>query len=68
MNIQPDVGDIIEIQYRFGKAGGVCHDARWIAAEIIAHDDETWPLARLCDGQLTELRPFMTWRRVATRH
>jgi hypothetical protein len=28
----------------------------------MAREPGTWPLARLADGQVTEIRPFMTWR------
>ncbi len=59
-------GDLIEIMYRLWRRSG---DAdvlieRWIRAEIIDREPGTCPLARLADGQLTEVRRFMTWRHV----
>jgi hypothetical protein len=57
-------GDLIEIKYRLRRGGDVDGDMfdRWIGAEIIDSDPDAWPLARLADGQLTEVRPFMEWR------
>jgi hypothetical protein len=37
---------------------------RWIAAEIIHQNDDAPPMARLADGQLTDIRAYMTWRRI----
>ena len=62
-----EIGDVIEIGYRIS-----CHCEqreeqqinRWYRAKVIECDVDTWPLARLVDGQLTEIRPFMIWRRV----
>jgi hypothetical protein len=57
-------GDRIEIRYRSGASfddGEGLRD-RWIAAEIKSVDGGLWPLARLADGQLTEVRRFMEWR------
>lgn len=58
-------GDLIEIKYRERAPGIGDDDAmfdRWIGAEIIDCDPDCWPLARLRDGQLTDVRPFMEWR------
>jgi hypothetical protein len=55
----------IEILYRIVRHVGSAEEEivdRWIAAEIISSEPCSWPLARLADGQLTEIRPFMTWR------
>jgi hypothetical protein len=63
-------GDILEIKYRVwrpstdGARAGEDVIERWISAAVIANEHGTWPLARLADGQVTEIRPFMTWRRV----
>jgi hypothetical protein len=60
-------GDIIEIQYRLWRAAPGAREAmveRWISAHVIHCERGTWPLARLADGQTTEVRPFMTWRSV----
>ena len=59
-------GDVIAIQYRVWRHDG-CADEfieRWIRAEIIDCEPGTWPLARLTDGQHTEVRRFMIWRLV----
>jgi hypothetical protein len=57
-------GDRIEIRYRMATLpaddGRLCD--RWIAAEIKSIDGGAWPLARLSDGQLTEIRRYMEWR------
>ncbi|HVZ06127.1 hypothetical protein [Hyphomicrobium sp.] len=63
------VGEIIEIKYRVQRPWGA-HGSeqslsdRWIAAEIIHQDDDSLPMARLSDGQLTDIRAYMTWRRI----
>ena len=56
-------GDRIEIRYRLCRCDGGEHDYRdrWIGAEIVAFELGTWPLARLVDGQITEVRRFMVW-------
>lgn len=64
------VGEIIEIKYRVprtafdGRTDEPFSD-RWIVAEIIHLDADTLPIARLVDGQLTDIRSYMTWRRIA---
>lgn len=60
-------GDIIEIKYRLWRATERGEEVveRWLAAQVIACEDGTWPLARLADGQVTEIRPFMTWLHVS---
>lgn len=63
--LQP--GDIVEIQYRLwrgGEGGSEAMVARWIPAHVVHCERGAWPLARLADGQTTEIRPFMTWRSV----
>ncbi len=63
------VGEIIEIKYRVPRPAAE-DDAesrlsdRWIMAEIIHQDDDAPPMARLADGQLTDIRAYMTWRRI----
>jgi hypothetical protein len=61
-------GDIVEIKYRLWRpvdARGEDVVERWISAHVFACEAGTWPLARLNDGQVTEIRPFMTWRCVS---
>jgi hypothetical protein len=65
-----EVGEIIEIKYRVPRP--VVDDPaepqffdRWIMAEIIHQDGEALPIARLADGQFTDIRAYMTWRRIA---
>jgi len=64
MDLSP--GDVIEIKYRvlrnFGRDEHTID--RWLTAEIVSSDPGTWPLARLADGQVTEVRNFMSWRHV----
>jgi hypothetical protein len=57
-------GDRIEIRYRTGTFPASDDELRdrWIAAEIKSVTGGVWPLARLADGQLTEIRRFMEWR------
>jgi hypothetical protein len=64
------VGEIIEIKYRvprpaFDDPDDARLSDRWIAAEIIHQDREAPPMARLADGQLTDIRAYMTWRRIS---
>lgn len=61
------IGDLIAIQYRTWHVdghGGTSVE-RWIRARVIDCEPGTWPLARLADGQMTEVRPYMTWRTVS---
>jgi hypothetical protein len=67
--------DVIAIKYRTlsqdGDASGGAE--RWIQAVVIECEPGTWPLVRLVDGQITEVRAFMPWRFVrraadAARH
>jgi hypothetical protein len=60
--------DSIEILYRgqLRSNNGGKFTEQWIRAKVLECDSDTWPLARLADGQLTEVRPYMTWRRAAT--
>jgi hypothetical protein len=55
-------GDHIEIKYRALLADGAAVRERWIGAEIKKVDGGRWPLARLDDGQFTEIRRYMQWR------
>jgi hypothetical protein len=59
-------GDLVEIKYRLWRRddGGDELVDKWLRAEIIECEPGAWPLARLADGQLTEIRRFMTWRHV----
>jgi len=61
-------GDVVDVLYRLWRAGEIRGDEvveRWITARIVWCEAGTWPLARLADGQLTEIRPYMTWRTVS---
>jgi hypothetical protein len=57
-------GDHIEIRYRTAASSASGDDLRdrWIAAEVKSIDGGVWPLVRLADGQLTEVRRYMEWR------
>jgi hypothetical protein len=58
-------GDRIEIRYRTSAGTSSNGDElrdKWIAAEIRSVDGGIWPLARLADGQWTEVRRYMEWR------
>jgi hypothetical protein len=64
------VGEIIEIKYRVpqpaSEDSGEPHlSDRWFVAEIIHQDYDAPPVARLADGQFTDIRPYMTWRRIS---
>jgi hypothetical protein len=61
-------GDIVEIRYCLWRAAdgrGEEVVERWIGACVMSCEQGAWPLARLADGQITEIRPFMTWRWVS---
>ncbi|MGE3229155.1 MAG: hypothetical protein AB7J30_06925 [Hyphomicrobium sp.] len=61
-------GDVVDILYRLWRPGEARGDEvieRWITAHVVSCEQGTWPLARLADGQLTEIRPYMTWRTVS---
>lgn len=54
-------GDRIEIRYRLAANADMLRD-KWIPAEITNTDGGVWPLAKLADGQFTEVRRYMQWR------
>jgi hypothetical protein len=58
------LGDHIEIRYRVGASLASDDEQRdkWIAAEVKSVDGGVWPLVRLADGPLTEVRRYMEWR------
>lgn len=63
------VGEIIEIKYRVARPSSERDSDpsladRWITAEIVHQDDDAPPMARLSDGQLTDIRSYMVWRRI----
>jgi hypothetical protein len=63
------VGELIEIKYRLSRLvidGGSTHDFvdRWVTAQIVHNDNDAPPVARLVDGQITDIRAYMTWRRL----
>jgi len=62
------VGELIEIKYRISRLAmnGTSPDFtdRWISARIVHNDNDAPPMARLADGQLTDIRAYMTWRRI----
>lgn len=58
-------GDLIQIRYRLGRHFGSMEETiveAWLMAEVIACDPDARPLVRLADGQITEVRRFMSWR------
>jgi hypothetical protein len=64
-----EVGDLIEIKYRVNRTIGAAGDGlvdKWIGAEVIYGEADERRVARLADGQMTDIRPYMTWRRVAS--
>jgi hypothetical protein len=69
-DVDLEPGDRIEIKYRVQRPqdGHAEYRERWIEAEIIACEPDTWPLAVLPDGQFTEVRRFMTWRHACGPH
>ena len=62
------VGELIEIKYRISRLAihGTPPELtdRWISARIVHNDNDAPPMARLADGQLTDIRAYMTWRRI----
>jgi hypothetical protein len=60
-------GDVIAVRCCVGSPGCDAPEYRWIRAEIIDCEPGSWPLALLADGQLSEIRPFMSWRPVTGR-
>ncbi len=63
ITLQPQ--DLLEIKF---KMVDVCSfdevKYRWVVAQVIECSSECRPLVQLADGQITELRPYMEWRRV----
>lgn len=60
-----EVGDLIEIKYRVSRGMYEELADKWIAAEIVHSEAGDLPVARLTDGQFTDVRQYMTWRRLA---
>ncbi len=61
-----EVGDVIAIMYQVGRDNGNDGDIRTIGIRLKSlRQIDRWPFARLIDGQLTDVRPYMTWRGVA---
>lgn len=63
-----EIGDIVEIKYRVWRKaddGGEEIVERWISAHICRRESGARPIARLADGQMTEIRSFMSWRLIA---
>jgi hypothetical protein len=63
------VGEVIEIKYRVAQHPADSGSAaeltdRWITAEIVHQEFDAPPMARLADGQITDIRPYMVWRRI----
>jgi hypothetical protein len=63
------VGELIEIKYRAARPlleSSYTSEPgeRWITAQIVHQDDDAPPMARLADGQLTDIREYMVWRRL----
>ena len=56
-------GDVIQVMYQDGSAN-LGFRKRWIRATVTYCEAGTWPIAKLVDGQFTEVRPFMAWRLV----
>lgn len=57
--------DVLDIKF---KTVNVCSfeetASRWVVAKVVNCSSESRPLVQLIDGQFTELRPYMEWRRV----
>ncbi len=64
-NLRP--GDLIEIKYRAwrNRAGEAELIDQWVRGQILDAPADARPLARLADGQVTEIRSYMTWRILA---
>jgi hypothetical protein len=39
---------------------------RWVIGQVVEWRSDAWPLVQLSDGQITELRPYMEWRRLSS--
>ncbi len=57
--------DLLEIKF---KTVDVCSleesHPRWMVAKVLECSSDCRPLVQLADGQITELRSYMEWRRV----
>jgi hypothetical protein len=57
--------DLLEIKF---KTVDVCSleesRCRWMVAQVLDCSSDGRPLVQLVDGQITELRSYMEWRRV----
>ncbi len=63
-----EYGDVVEIKYRVWRKaddGGEDIVERWVTADVCHCEAGSRPIARLADGQLTEIRAFMNWRLIS---
>jgi hypothetical protein len=60
-----EYGDVVEIKYQVWRKaddGGERIVERWVSGSVCHCERGTRPIARLADGQMTEIRSFMNWR------
>jgi hypothetical protein len=59
------IQDMVEIRFKTFHTSNLDEmRTRWVAGQIIDCSSDAWPLVQLSDGQITELRPYMEWRRL----
>jgi hypothetical protein len=57
--------DLLEIKFKtFNTTSFDEMRPRWVVGHIVDCSSDAWPLVQLSDGQITELRPYMEWRRL----
>lgn len=54
--------DCVEVLVTSTTLAGETPRRRWVSGIVIDCEAGCWPLVLLADGQVTELRPFMTWQ------
>ncbi len=59
--------DCVEVLVTSSTLAGDTPRRRWVSGTVIDCEIGCWPLVQLSDGQVTELRPYMTWRATKQR-
>ena len=66
MTLSPN--DCVEVLVTSSTLAGETPRRRWVSGRVIDCETGCWPLVLLSDGQVTELRPYMTWHRAAVQN
>jgi hypothetical protein len=59
--------ELVEIKFKTFHTNSLEEKGpRWVIGQVVDCSSDAWPLVQLSDGQITELRPYMEWRRLSS--